>query len=111
MKGLLPAVLAALALSLGACSDPTEAYTPVDELPSAGTPAADTVDTAPPSEAQPLHEPAPIDPLPVPTDPEVPPMDPLPPPLDDARPIEDAARPPPVDPTMDDEQVSPADPR
>ena len=67
--------------------------------------------TAPMTGAEPLHEPAPIDPLPAPTDPENPPMDPFPPPMDDARPLDDATRPPPVDPTMDDETVSPVDPR
>ncbi|GGK16567.1 hypothetical protein [Luteimonas terricola] len=111
MTRLLPAALAALALSLSACSDPSEAYTPVDQLPSADVPVAGTTDPAPLSEAEPLHEPAPVDPLPVPTDPEVPPMDPLPPPTDDT-PLDDATRPPPVDPTMDDaDPLTPADPR
>lgn len=113
MKGLLPAALAALALSLTACSDPSEAYTPVDELPSAEVPEGYDAGIATPSEAQPLNEPVPVDPMQPPPDPEVPPMDPLPPPMDDAQPIQDATRPPPVDPTMDDEEpaVSPVDPR
>jgi len=111
MKGLLPAALAALALSLTACSDPGEAYTPVDELPSAEVPPNYDAGTAPVSGVDRLDEPVPVDPLPAPTDPENPPMDPVPPPMDDARPIDDATRPPPVDPTMDDEPVSPVDPR
>lgn len=113
MTRLLPAALAALALSLSACSDPSEAYTPVDELPSADATATGPMDPVPPaSEAGPLHEPAPVDPLPMPTDPEVPPADPLPPPMDGEQPLDDALRPPPVDPTMGDEgAVSPVDPR
>lgn len=95
MMRLLPAALAALALSLAACSDPSEAYTPVDELPSAQDPVADRVDTATPPEDA-MYEPAPPEPLP-PTDPEIPP------PMDPAPPIDDASRPPPVDPALEDE--------
>ena len=109
MTRLLPAALAALALSLSACSDPSEAYTPVDELPSADAPAAGAMGPPPPDTPA-LHEPAPVDPLPLPTAPEFPPGEPLPPPADDT--LDEATRPPPVDPTMDeDPPVSPADPR
>ena len=105
MMRLLPAALAALALSLGACSDPTEAYTPVDELPSAQDPAADRPETARlPDDA--MHDPAPLpdDPMRDPTQPEqLPPLDPeIPPPMDPVPPIDEASRPPPVDPTLDD---------
>jgi hypothetical protein len=117
MKRLLPATLAALALSLAACSDPGEAYTPVDQLPSAqddnrgdtdavtgreatvpppvsetDTEAGDTYDTPP------MDEPPPMDPLPPPTDPEIPPMDPVP------REVDEATRPPPVDSAIQDEE-------
>ena len=47
MKGLIPVAFAALALSLAACSDPGEAYTPVDELPSAQDRPADRLETTP----------------------------------------------------------------
>lgn len=80
---LLPATLAALVLSLGACSDPSEAYTPVDELPSAQDPAADRVDPAPRPPAGDMPDPVP------------PPMDPVPP-------VDEAVEPPPVDESMDD---------
>lgn len=95
MMRLLPAALAALALSLAACSDPSEAYTPVDELPSTQDPVAGSVDTPSPVDDA-MHEPAPPEPLP-PVDPEIPP------PMDPAPPIDDASRPPPVDPALEDE--------
>lgn len=99
MNALLSASLAtALALSLAACGDPTEAYTPVDELPSAQEPAsADRIDAGPLSDGS-LADPAP-QPLP-PTDPEVPP------PLDPVPPLDEATRPPPVDPTLDDDSTA-----
>src|SRR5690554_896195 len=97
MKRLLPAALAALALSLSACSDPSEAYTPVDELPSAQD--QDRVDRGSMPEDT-MYESEPAEPLP-PTDPEIPP------PMDPAPPIDEATQPPPVDPTMDDEDPAP----
>ncbi|NLA68959.1 MAG: hypothetical protein GX856_12095 [Gammaproteobacteria bacterium] len=97
--------LAALSLALDACSDPSEAYTPVDELPSADVPATPPADAARDeawTEDAPPREPVPTDPLPAPVDPDVPPTDSVPPPLDPEVPIDEATRPPPVDPTMED---------
>src|SRR5690606_7489873 len=110
MNALPTASLAILALALTACGDPTEAYTPVDELPSAEEPAAAAGPAAPERiDAGPLSDgslsdgrladdPAP-EPLP-PTDPEVPP------PLDPVPPLDEATRPPPVDPTLEDDSGS-----
>ena len=111
MKRLLPAAFATLALALTACSDPSEAYTPVDQLPSASDPAdATPPTTTPPPTPVPIDEDTtvdridPMDPAPVPSDPEVPPpMDPVPP-------IDETTRPPPVDPTMEDEDPQPTTP-
>jgi hypothetical protein len=116
MNRFVPAAaLATLALALTACSDPSEAYTPVDQLPSASDPAGSPpttttpTPTPPPVEGDNATDPVdvmdpmdPMNPTPVPVDPEVPPpMDPVPP-------IEDATRPPPVDPTL--EQDPPVQP-
>lgn len=96
----------ALALSLAACSDPTEAYTPVDQLPSADAtepepaPAPTPADPALPPEDEALRQPAPVDPVPAPDDPEIPPA--RLPPLEPDPPVDEATRPPPVDPTMED---------
>src|SRR5690606_5084711 len=109
MTRLLPAALAALALSLRVCPDSIEAHTPADDLPPADAPPTCAMGPPPPDPPA-LHEPAPVDPLPLPTDPVSPPSEPLPPPADDT--LDEATRPPPVDPTMDeDPPVSPADPR
>lgn len=119
MKRILPAALATLALALTACSDPSEAYTPVDDLPSANDPAASppTTTTPPPTPiddttvGDPVDRVDPVDPSPVPTDPEVPPpMDPVPPTEGTTPRIDDATRPPPVDPTMEDEDPAPPTP-
>ena len=96
MKRLLTASLATLALSLAACGDPTEAYTPVDELPSADDPVAEAAD------AGSLPETTPQDPRPQPL--PLPPADPeIPPPMDPVPPLDEATRPPPVDPALEDE--------
>lgn len=109
MKPILTVSIATLALSLAACGDPSEAYTPVADLPSAQDPAVrgDSMGT---SGDRALPEP--VDPMLPPPDPEDPPMDPqVPPPMDPVPPLDDALRPPPVDPTMDDsDPVLPPDP-
>lgn len=101
MNALPTASLAILALALSACGDPTEAYTPVDELPSAQEQATtERIDAGPLSDGslsdgRLADDPAP-EPLP-PTDPEIPP------PLDPVPPLDEATRPPPVDPTLEDD--------
>ena len=104
MKRLQP-VLAILVLALAGCSDPTEAYTPVDELPPPPQdPVQDRVDAGTIPD-DPLREPEPAEPLP----PEqMPPPDPeTPPPMDTVPPIDEATRPPPVDPTLEEEDPPP----
>lgn len=93
MKRLLPFTCAAMALALAACNDPSEAYTPVDELPSAQTPAATGAESG--AEADALRAPAPADPLtPPPVDPTLPPADPMQPPPT-VPPIDETQQPPP----------------
>lgn len=99
MKRLFPITGAALALSLAACSDPSQAYTPVDELPSAQDAPADRTDAGalPVDDAAPTPAPTTIDPaLPPPVDPSLPPVDPATPPMDPTvPPIDETQRPPP----------------
>ena len=57
MNRFVPAAaLATLALALTACSDPSEAYTPVDQLPSASDPAG-----SPPTTTAPTPTPPPVE--------------------------------------------------
>ncbi|MGY0612952.1 MULTISPECIES: hypothetical protein [unclassified Luteimonas] len=107
MKRLLPITGAALALSLAACSDPSQAYTPVDELPSAQTPAAERTEPGalPADDAMPAPAPV-VDPaLPPPVDPSLPPVDPATPPMNPTVPPIDETQqpPPPVDSPMANE--------
>ena len=107
---LVPAAAATLALALTACSDPSKAYTPVDELPSATPPETAPPTTPPPTTpidddatADPVDRVDPMDPAPLPTDP-MDPMDPeVPPSLDPVPHIDEATRPPPVDPALEDD--------
>lgn len=92
---LTAAITLAMSLSLAACKDASEAYTPVDELPSAQP--APVSEPAP--EPAPMIDPAPTDPLvPPPVDPALPPaIDPMAPPVDETQ----RAPPSPEDPLRD----------
>lgn len=96
MKGLpalaLALASAALALSLAACQDPSQAYTPVDQLPSPNDPVTAREDATSTSETPPPT----LEALPEPVDPDVPPpVDPNVPPIDETQ-----QPPPPVDAPM-----------
>lgn len=89
---------AAFVLSLAACQDPSQAYTPVDELPSATDPVRDETAPAPATTPPPT-----VEPLPDPVDPAVPPpIDPDVPPIDETQ-----RPPPPVDAPMVSDETDP----